>query len=178
MVTGIFEGWRKSFEIMSTLSTLSTLSDCTSYIYEAALSFEQLLTRIRELEQLIQKLEIRLNWLAKYYELTNLEFWKSIFIIIGNHFTPEGTKQLEQYAQQFIVGRLLFARYTDNEQFGCAAGGTIHVIASILAGAETPADQLTAPEGSFKREQQRAQAQAAVIERHPLRSNFPFIPFE
>lgn len=77
---------------MSTLSTLSTLSDCTSYIYEAALSFEQLLTRIRELEQLIQKLEIRLNWLAKYYELTNLEFWKSIFIIIDNHFTPEGTK--------------------------------------------------------------------------------------
>ena len=156
---------------MSTLSTLSTLSDCTSYIYEAALSFEQLLTRIRELEQLIQKLEIRLNWLAKYYELTNLEFWKSIFIIIGNHFTPEGTKQLEQYAQQFIVGRLLFARYTDNEQFGCAAGGTIHVIASILAGAETPADQLTAPEGSFKREQQRAQAQAAVIERHPFHPN-------
>lgn len=97
--------------------------------------------------------------------MTNLEFWKSIFIIIDNHFTPEGTKQLEQYAQQFIVGRLLFARYTDNEQFGCAAGGTIHVIASILAGAETPADQLTAPEGSFKREQQRAQAQAAVIER-------------
>lgn len=96
--------------------------------------------------------------------MTNSEFWKSISQIIDNKFIPEGLKQLEQYAQQFISGRLLFTRYTDNEQFGCAAGGTIHVIASILAGAETPADQLLAPEGSFKREQQRAAAQAAVIE--------------
>lgn len=96
--------------------------------------------------------------------MTNHEFWSSITQIIDNHFSSTDTRQLEQYAQQFIAGRLLFTRYTDNEQFGCAAGGTIHVIASILAGAETPADQLTASEGSFKREQQRAQAQAAVIE--------------
>lgn len=97
--------------------------------------------------------------------MINLEFWKSISHIINNGFTIEGTKQLEQYAQQFITGRLLFTRYTADEQLGCAAGGTIHVIASILAGAETPADQLTAPEGSFKREQQRAETQASVIEK-------------
>lgn len=96
--------------------------------------------------------------------MTNIEFWKSISHIIDYGFTTEGTKQLEQYAQQFISGRLLFTRYTVDEQLGCAAGGTIHVIASILAGAETPADQLTAPEGSFKREQQRAEAQATVLE--------------
>lgn len=97
--------------------------------------------------------------------MTNLEFWKSISQIIDNNYTPEGNSKLEYYAQQFIAGRLLFSRYTDNEQLGCAIGGTIHVIASILAGAETPSDQLSAPEGSFKREQQRAQAQATVIER-------------
>lgn len=77
--------------------------------------------------------------------MTNADFWKSVSSIIDNNFTPEGTKKLEQYAQQFIAGRLLFARYTDNEQLGCSAGGTIHVIASILAGAETPADKLLAP---------------------------------
>lgn len=96
--------------------------------------------------------------------MTNLEFWTSIAEIVGNDFNSKGTKQLERYAQQFITGRLLFARYTDNEQSGCAAGGTIHVIASILAGAETPADQLTAPEGSFKREQQRAKAQTTIMQ--------------
>lgn len=96
--------------------------------------------------------------------MTNQEFWMSIKSIIDNRFDLVGTKQLELYAQHFIAGRLLFSRYTTNEQLGCAAGGTIHVIASILAGAETPTDQLSEPEGSFKREQQRAQAQAAVIE--------------
>lgn len=83
--------------------------------------------------------------------MTNLEFWESVAEVIGRGFTPEGLNLLERYAQQFIAGRLLFARYTDNEQLGCAAEGTVHVIASILAGAETPADQLSAPEGSFKR---------------------------
>lgn len=38
------------------------------------------------------------------------------------------------------------------------------LLPSILSGAETPTNQLTAPEGSFKRDCQRAEAQAAVIE--------------
>ena len=42
-------------------------------------------------------------------------------------------------------------------------GGTIHVIASLLAGAEVDTDQLTAPEGSFKREQQLAKIQEKRI---------------
>ena len=96
--------------------------------------------------------------------MDNQEFWFSISTIIRNGFDREGNYKLEQYAKQFITGQLLYKRYTEDEQFGCAAGGTLHVIASILAGSETPADQLTAPEHSFKREQQRAKAQAAVIE--------------
>ena len=94
----------------------------------------------------------------------NYEFWTSISAIIRNGFDGEGLKKLEEYAKQFINGQLLFKRYTEDEQFGCAVGGSLHVIASILAGAETPANQLTAPEHSFKREQQQATAQAIVIE--------------
>ena len=92
------------------------------------------------------------------------DFWTSISAIIRNGFDVEGLKKLEEYAKQFINGQLLFKRYTEDEQFGCAVGGSLHVIASILAGAETPANQLTAPEHSFKREQQQATAQAIVIE--------------
>ena len=97
--------------------------------------------------------------------MDNKEFWTSISTIIKNGFDFEGTNKLEKYAKQFISGQLLFSRYTEDEQSGCAAGGTLHVIATLLAGAETPADQLSAPEHSFKREQQRAKAQSVVIER-------------
>ena len=96
--------------------------------------------------------------------MDNKDFWTSISAIIRNGFDREGLNKLEEYAKQFINGQLLFKRYTENEQFGCAVGGTLHVIASILAGAEAPANQITAPEHSFKREQQQAAAQAIVIE--------------
>ena len=94
----------------------------------------------------------------------NYEFWTSISAIIRNGFDGEGLKKLEEYAKQFINGQLLFKRYTEDEQFGCAVGDTLQVIASIRAGGETPANQLTAPEHSFKTEQQHATAQAIVIE--------------
>ena len=90
--------------------------------------------------------------------MNSQEFWTSISVIIRNGFDREGLYKLEEYAKRFINGQLLFKRYTEDEQLGCAAGGTLHVIASILAGAETPTDQLTAPEHSFKREQQQAKA--------------------
>ena len=59
-------------------------------------------------------------------------------------------KKLEDYAEQFYNKQLLFKCYIPSEQHGCAAGGDFHIVASILAGAETPANQLTAPEGLFK----------------------------
>ena len=97
--------------------------------------------------------------------MDNQEFWSSISAIIKKGFDKENTDKLENYAKQFITGQLLFKRYTEDEQLGCAAGGTLHVIASILAGAEAPSDQLTSPEHSFKRIQQQAKAQSTVIER-------------
>ena len=89
---------------------------------------------------------------------------KSISTIINNGFDKEGIIKLEDYAEYFFNKQLLFKRYSPSEQHGCATGGSFHVVASILAGAETPANQLSAPEGSFKRDCQRAEAQATVIE--------------
>ena len=83
--------------------------------------------------------------------MDNKDFWTSISAIIRNGFDRKGLNKLEEYAKQFINGQLLFKRYTENEQFGCAVGGTLHVIASILAGAETSADRILAPEFSFQK---------------------------
>lgn len=96
--------------------------------------------------------------------MNSRDFWASISSIIKVGFDREGMITLEQYAIQFINRQLLFKRYTPFEQHGCAAGGGFHVVASILAGAETPADKVVAPTGSFERDCQRGKAQQAVIE--------------
>ena len=59
---------------------------------------------------------------------------------------------------------ILYKRFSPSEQYGCREGGRIHVIASLLAGAEVGTDQLTAPEHSFKREQQLGKIQEKRIE--------------
>ena len=96
--------------------------------------------------------------------MSNVDFWASIDGIIADGFTPEGLKQLECYAEQFISGKLVYKRFSPFEQHGCAEGGSNHVIASLLAGASIDASSLTAPEGSFQRERQCAQTQATRIE--------------
>ena len=98
--------------------------------------------------------------------MTNNEFWLSIREIIDNDFSDEGLTKLDEYAEQFISGRLVYKRFSPAEQHGCDEGGTSHVIASILAGAEVGSDKCTAPIGSFKREQQCG----AVQERRVLAS--------
>lgn len=83
---------------------------------------------------------------------------------INEGFTSEGLAKLDDYAEQFSTGKILYKRFSPSEQYGCCQGGKIHVIASLLAGAEVGTDQLTAPEGSFKREQQLAKIQEKRIE--------------
>ena len=73
-------------------------------------------------------------------------------------------QQKDDYAEQFSTGKILYKRFSPTEQYGCREGGKIHVIASLLAGAEVGTDQLTAPEGSFKREQQLGKIQEKRIE--------------
>lgn len=96
--------------------------------------------------------------------MTNEDFWNSINEIINDGFTSEGLTKLEEYAEEFSTGEIVYKRFSPQEQFGCIEGGSIHVIASLLAGAEISADQLSAPEGSFKREQQCAKIQENRIE--------------
>lgn len=96
--------------------------------------------------------------------MTNHDFWMSISDIINEGFTSEGLAKLDDYAEQFCTGKILYKRFSPSEQYGCCEGGRIHVIASLLAGAEVGTDQLFAPEGSFKREQQLAKIQEKRIE--------------
>lgn len=95
--------------------------------------------------------------------MTNHDFWMSISDIINEGFTSEGLAKLADYAEQFSTGKILYKRFSPSEQLGCVKGGTIHVIASLLAGAEVGTDQLTAPEHSFKREQQLGKIQEKRI---------------
>lgn len=96
--------------------------------------------------------------------MTNHDFWMSISDIINEGFTSEGLAKLDDYAEQFSTGKILYKRFSPSEQYGCCQGGRIHVIASLLTGAEVSANQLIAPEGSFKREQQLAKIQETRIE--------------
>ena len=73
-------------------------------------------------------------------------------------------QQKDDYPEQISTGKSLYKRFSPTEQYGCREGGKIHVIASLLAGAEVGTDQLTAPEGSFKREQQLGKIQEKRIE--------------
>ena len=97
--------------------------------------------------------------------MTNDEFWSSIQRIINGGFTEDGLNKLEEYAEWFISDRLVYKRFSQAEQYGCSVGGAINVIASLLAGAEVGPDRASAPEGSFKREQQCSEEQARRIER-------------
>ncbi|MCF0204040.1 MAG: hypothetical protein HUK12_01850 [Muribaculaceae bacterium] len=92
-------------------------------------------------------------------------FWNTIQEIIDDGFSSEGLSKLDDYAEQFITGGIIYKRFSPQEQHGCAQGGATHVIASILAGAEVAADSSTASGSSdFKREEQCAKTQAERIE--------------
>ena len=69
--------------------------------------------------------------------MNNKDFWDSVNAIIVEGFTPEGLQKLDEYAEQFVTGRLVYQRFSPAEQHGCAAGGPANVVASLLAGAET-----------------------------------------
>ena len=96
--------------------------------------------------------------------MTNYDFWMSISDIINEGFTSEGLTKLDEYAEQFSIGKILYKRFSPSEQLGCIKGGKTHVIASLLAGAEVSSNQLSKPEHSFKREQQLAKIQEKRIE--------------
>jgi len=73
--------------------------------------------------------------------MNNADFWASVRAIIAEGFTPEGLLKLDTYAAEFISGRLVYQRFSPQEQHGCAAGGHANVVASLLAGAEAGTDR-------------------------------------
>ena len=97
--------------------------------------------------------------------MNNKDFWDSVNTIITQGFTPEGLQKLDEYAEYFITRRLVYQRFSPAEQHGCAAGGPAHVVASLLAGAETYANRIIAQDVSgFQRELQQGKKQAEIIE--------------
>ena len=94
----------------------------------------------------------------------NADFWTSIESIIKNGFTSEGLQKLDRYAEQFISRELVYKRFSPFEQHGCSAGGTTHVIATLLAGAKIDADTIASGISDFKRMLQCGEKQAERIE--------------
>lgn len=98
--------------------------------------------------------------------MNNADFWASIRAIVAKGFTQEGLRKLDSYAEDFISGKLVYQRFSPLEQRGCAAGGEIHVIASLLAGAEDSANSTYSHILSdFKTECQFGAQQAERIEK-------------
>ena len=98
--------------------------------------------------------------------MNNADFWTSVHTIIAEGFTSEGLQKLDSYAEQFISGRLVYQRFSPQEQHGCAAGGATNVIASLLAGAEAGSDSKDSSTLSdYQRECKLGAQQEDVIER-------------
>ena len=51
--------------------------------------------------------------------MTNHDFWMSISDIINEGFTSEGLAKLDDYAEQFSTGKILYKRFSPSEQYGC-----------------------------------------------------------
>jgi len=97
--------------------------------------------------------------------MNNADFWASVHAIISEDFTPEGLLKLDSYAEQFISGKLVYQRFSPHEQYGCAAGGTTNVIASLLAGAEAGSDcKNTPPLSDYEGQRQFGAKQETIIE--------------
>ena len=73
--------------------------------------------------------------------MNNKDFWETIHAIIAEGFTPEGLQKLDHYSELFINGKLVYQRFSPFEQHGCSQGGVTHVVATLLAGAESQANR-------------------------------------
>lgn len=98
--------------------------------------------------------------------MSDSEFWVEIDEIIDSDFSPEALSKLDRYVSDYNGGRLIFERFSSQEQLGCSAGGSTHVAATILSRAKTCSDCEPESFEPFKTISQRAQEQAEIIERH------------
>ena len=97
--------------------------------------------------------------------MNNADFWASICSIVSEGFNPEGLLKLDSYAEQFISGRLVYQRFSPQEQHGCSTGGSTNVIASLLAGAEAGSDSSDSSSlSNYQKECQLGAKQEKIIE--------------
>ena len=47
--------------------------------------------------------------------MNNKDFWDSVNAVIAEGFTPEGLQKLDEYAEQFVTGRLVYQRFSPAE---------------------------------------------------------------
>ena len=47
--------------------------------------------------------------------MNNADFWASVRQIVAEGFTPEGLLKLDNYAEQFISGKLVYQRFSPQE---------------------------------------------------------------
>lgn len=96
--------------------------------------------------------------------MTNSDFWAQIRAIISVGFTPEGLAKLDEYADRFTCGQLLYQRFSPAEQHGCIEAGYAHIVATLIAGADAGTDSVAEGKDAFKRQCERGETQARNIE--------------
>ena len=101
--------------------------------------------------------------------------WKDIKEIINNDFYEDGLAKLDEYGRLYDERKIVYKRFSPQEQHGSSAGGGTHVIASLLAGAES-ATSGNAEESiaDFKTESQLAKKQIEAIKRWAIKSGVWF----
>ena len=58
--------------------------------------------------------------------MTNHDFWMSISDIINEGFTSEGLAKLDDYAEQFSTGKILYKRFSGSPVKVCGLGIDLH----------------------------------------------------
>lgn len=103
--------------------------------------------------------------------MDNKAFWKSVSNIIEAGFTQDGLNLLEVYGEYLTTRQLVFKRFSPPEQYGCANGGSTHVIATILSNSKNPTDYVAEELSDFKRELKCAEKQIEIIESWAKKAN-------
>lgn len=96
--------------------------------------------------------------------MTNSDFWAQIRAIISAGFTPEGLAKLDEYADRFTCGQLLYQRFSPAEQHGCIEAGYAHIVATLIAGAEAGTDSVAEGKDAFKRQCERGETHGAIYD--------------
>ena len=101
--------------------------------------------------------------------------WNEILKIRDEGFSEKGLIKLEEYGEQFIEHKIIYKRFSPQEQSGCSEGGITHVIATLLSGAEVAASGIDQESIlDFKTELEFAKKQIEIIKSWAIKSGVWF----